>query len=194
MSMTTRIIVIDDEKHHLESLTKELDRLETLYLPIHFTGEQVDIPACPNVRLIFADLHLVGGIVSDYKRDFTVIGSLIEDVIRPSGPYLMLLWTRYPDQASTLRAFLERLQGVAKPVDILPLPKLDHLNCNGDIKNEAALVRAIDALAKGWFRSKGVLSLQGSWDSLDDQEVDTLIKEIYTTRQSDTGRIVEFED
>lgn len=189
-----RIIVLDDEQDHLNRLSEGIRQFNIPFLPLYFTGEKTDVPACPNVRVIFADLHLVGGIASDHKKDFSVIGNLIEDTIKPTGPYLILLWTRYPDQAPALRAFLERLQGVTKPVDVLPISKIDHLDGNGDVKSEATLVSTIDSLAKGWLRPEGVFSLQGAWKSLDDREVDEVIEEIYAARRRDTGRLVELED
>lgn len=194
MSQAPRVVVLDDEKNHLDRLSEEIRQFNIPFLPLHFTGQKADIPACPNVRVIFADLHLVGGIASDHMKDFSVVGSLIEDAIKPTGPYLILLWTRYPDQAPALKTFLERLQGVTKPVDVLPLSKNKHLDRDDSVKSEAALIGAIESLASGWLSSEGALGLQGAWKPLEDQEVDEMIEEIYAARRRDAGRVVEFED
>ena len=107
----------------------------------------------------------------------------------------MVLWTMYPDQAPALGTFLlDRLQGVTKPVNILPLAKADHLDGNGNIRNEAGLVRTIDDLAAGWARPHDILALAGAWGEIDDQEVDAMVEEIYAARRRDTGRPVELED
>ena len=80
------------------------------------------------------------------------------EAIRPSGPCLMVLWTIYPDQAPALRTFLgERLRDVARPVDVLPLAKAEHLDVDGNVRDEPRLARAISDLAAGWARPEGAL-------------------------------------
>lgn len=194
MAQTQRIVVIDDERDHLDSLVEEVKGFGIPCLPIHFTGEPAEVSECPGVRVIFADLHLIAGVVSDHKKDFSVIGSLLEDRIKPTGPYLLLLWTQYPEQAADLETFLERLQGVAKPVSVLALSKNDFLDGKGGVKSEAELIDAIDSLASGWLDTEGAVGLQGGWGSLDDQEVDDMIEEIYAARRRDKGRTVELDD
>ena len=138
-----RVIAIDDEPKHLQGLSLELNRYGTACLPVLFAGE-ADIAPCSYVRVIFADLHLGGGPPGDHAQDFAIIGGLIEDTIRPSGPYFIVLWTRYPDQAMALHEFLvERLQNVAKPFTVQALNKNDHLDLQGDVRNPQALVEAI---------------------------------------------------
>ncbi len=73
-----------------------------------------------------------------------MIGGLIESTIQPSGPYFIVLWTMYPDQATALYDFLvKRLQNVAKPFTVQALNKNDHLDPQGDVKSLEALVEAI---------------------------------------------------
>lgn len=146
-----KVIVIDDEASHLNGLVKGLNRCGVASLPIHF-AEEMEFPSCPDVRVIFADLHLgPGGLSSDHTTDFSTINSLLENEIKPAGPYFILLWTQYTDQAPALRTFLdERLEGVNKPFDVVPLAKADHLDLtNGDVKDEEKLVAAIESVADG---------------------------------------------
>ena len=143
MLTTPRIIAIDDEPTHIAGLTTTLNRHGVSCLAIHFTGDPAGIKACPDVRIVFADLHLVGP-ETNHKAHFSVIGGLLEDIIKPAGPYFIILWTRYSDQASALREFLEqRLNGVTKPFDVLPLAKADHLDADGNVRDAEALIRAI---------------------------------------------------
>ena len=194
MSGSVRVIVIDDDPKHLDSLIEGLGGYDTDLLRIHFTGEKPDIPACPHVRVIISDLRLFGGAMSDPAEDFAVIGSLLEDVIKPVDPYLMLLWTRYPEHASALRTFLDRLRNVAKPVAIVPLPKAEHLDDSGAVGNRIALADEINAVVGGWLGSEGALGLRDGWCPIDDHEVDALIETIYAARRHDAGRPVELED
>ena len=150
MFPSPRVIVIDDEPAHLNGLVRGLNRCGVASLPILFTEEMTQFRECPDVRVIFADLHLGLGSPSDHTTDFSTINSLLENNVKPAGPYFILLWTQYPDQAPALRTFLDqRLEGVKKPFDVVPLDKADHLDGNGDVRNEEKLVAAIDSVAGG---------------------------------------------
>lgn len=145
-----RIIAIDDREDHLIGLANCLNRNGVACLQILFTDDHTGIHACPDVRIVFADLHLVPGTASEHTADFAVIGGLLENTIRPSGPYYIVLWTQYPDQAPALREFLdERLgDGVTKPFDVCPLPKSDHIDHDGNIADET-LMEAIQNIIRG---------------------------------------------
>jgi hypothetical protein len=140
-----RIIAIDDEPEHLRGLADGLNKQGAACLQIHFTGEDSEIRACPYVRVIFADLHLSeGGAGHGHERDFAVIGGLIEGKIVPTGPYLIVLWTRFPNQAAELKNFLDvRLSGVPKPFAVVSLDKNAHLGTDGKVVDVDKLVAAI---------------------------------------------------
>ena len=139
-----RVVVIDDEPAHLEGLTRGLNQYGTACLPVHYTGETETISPCPSVRVVFADLHLSGGPPADHAQDFSTIGGLLEGTIRPSGPYLIVLWTMYPDQADHLLDFLkDRLRKVPKPFAVYALDKNDHLDPRGAVKDPKSLADAI---------------------------------------------------
>lgn len=142
MLTTPRIIIIDDNTNDLNSLTSILHQQGVACLPIHFTGETGDIKACPNVRVIFADLNLIGSSSGD-KIDFSILGGLLEETIKPSGPYFILLWTGYPDKASDLRKFLhERLVPKMRPFDVCALDKSRFLD-EGELKSPEDLISTI---------------------------------------------------
>ena len=145
-----RIIAIDDQAEHLSGLANCLNRNGVACLQIHFTGDPGGIKACPDVRIIFADLHLGSGAPSDHTTDFSTLGGLIEDTIRPTGPYFIVLWTQYPGQAQALREFLnQRLsKEVTKPFDVCPLPKSDHMDNDGNI-NDEKLMEAVCEIVHG---------------------------------------------
>ena len=139
-----KIVAIDDEASHLAGLAEGLNRHGVACLQIHFSEDPTNIMPCPDVRLIFADLHLgAGSLAADHKTDFSTIGGLLEHSIKPSGPYFIVLWTMYPEQAPKLREFLDRLQGVTKPFDVLPLAKANHLDRNGNVRDERELIDSI---------------------------------------------------
>ena len=146
MLPTPRVIAIDDDVKHLEKLIQGLNQHGTACLPIHFTKEiEIEaIPPCPYVRVIFADLHLNDGSLSDHKQDFNTIATLLERGIKPTGPYMIVLWTKSPDQADALGASLaDRLQNVSKPFSVQALDKKIYLK-SYSAENLQALVDAID--------------------------------------------------
>ena len=192
-----RVVVIDDEKSHLDGLADTLDHHDIPCHRIHYTGEPDTIPYCPDARLVIADLHLGSGALgADPTTDFSVLGTLLEEDIRPSGPYAILLWTKYPELASKLQEFLERLRGVPKPVVVTALPKADHLDLDGDghVRDEDALNRRIDEQADGWVRPRGALALVGLWDDMDEEELKAFLEEVYAERRRSVNRREERMD
>ena len=149
MLAAPKVIAIDDEREHLEGLVKGLNQYGFSCLQVHFTGDMEGIDPCSHVRVIFADLHLGAGPVSDHARDFAIIGGFIEETVKPSGPYFIVLWTMYPEQATSLQENLEeRLRAVTKPFAVLPLNKSDHLDENGNVKSIEELVEAIKSIVE----------------------------------------------
>lgn len=151
MFPSPRVVIIDDQLAHLTGLAKGLNRRGVASLQVLFTEDPTRIPPCPDVRVIFADLHLgPGSLSTNPMTDFSTVNSLLENDLRPAGPYFILLWTAYPEQAQKLREYLdERLEGVKKPFDVVPLAKADHLDVDGNVKDEDKLLAEIDSIAGG---------------------------------------------
>lgn len=144
MLSSPRIIAIDDDLTHLRGLADGLNSFGAACLAVHFKAA-TEPTACPHVRVIFADLHLTeGSQTGDHAKDMGVLGGLIEQFIRPTGPYMMVLWTRFPEQADTLQRFLDdRLKGVTKPFAVTAIDKAAYLDGNGAVKDASQLVGAI---------------------------------------------------
>ena len=146
-------IVIDDDIDHLIGLAETLNRHDIPCRQIRFSGSMDDLRSYPEVRFIFADLHLGAGTIgSDHMTDFSTIGRLLEDAIQPAGRYAIVLWTMYPDQATHLQHFLaERLQGVPGPVDVSALPKAPYLNGSDHVQDETKLFENIQKVLDELF-------------------------------------------
>ena len=191
-----RIIAIDDNPQDLAGITKGLNQYGAACLPIHFTGESGNIESYPHVRVIFADLHLIeGGAGNDHIQHFSLIVSLIEETIKPSGPYILILWTRYAEEADRLRQFLEeRLQGVPKPLAVEAIDKTPYLD-NGDLKDPDKLVEEIN----DFFHQQPQITAILNWEKrVSDATADTVssIFSLATTssnaqeRGKDVGRLL----
>ncbi len=143
-----RIIAIDDEQEDLDGLVKGLNQMGLACLSLHFTGDTEGIRSCPHVRVIFADLHLnEGSAGSDNTQHFSLIGGLIQNTIKPSGPYVLILWTKYSDEADNLRRFLdERLEATPGPLAVKAIDKMNHLQPNVNVQSTEKLVAEITSL------------------------------------------------
>ena len=148
-----RIIAIDDEKEDLEALVNALNQYGAACIPIHFEGDDKRVPSCPTVRVIFADVHLVPGMPSvqgDNKAHYSTIATLIEENVKPTGPYIVILWTNYPNEVSACEEFLSsRLEDkeVRKPFYVTSLAKEEFFERNKR-PNVQKLVDAIDRLVE----------------------------------------------
>lgn len=185
-----RIVAIDDQEEHLAGLTDCLNRSGVACLRIHFTGDTAGIPACSDVRIIFADLHLGPGAPSDHKADFAALGGLIEGTIKPVGPYFIVLWTQYPDQAEALLGFLnERMgQGVTKPFDVRPLPKSRHIDAGGTIRDDK-LMEEIDDIVRRLPQVGALLDWEGRVLGAAGRTVSSILE--LTSGKGDGGRAEE---
>src|SRR5215469_2177813 len=144
-----RIIVIDDNLTHLQQLAEGLGVDGIGCLQVYFTGDPDVVRNCPQVRVIFADLHLNDSAANtDNAAHFALIGSLLENRIVPAGPYVLILWTRYAKQAEALKAYLERLETVPKPFAVKALDKNIHLK-DDKVVDAAKLIAEIKSVLDG---------------------------------------------
>ena len=140
-----RVIVIDDNVRHLGSLVSAMQRHGVACLPMHFLNTD-NIKPCPDVRIIFSDLNLIGR-ASDHTGQFAMLTALLDDTIAPRGPYFIILWTQFPDQAAALQAYLDdNIRNVTKPAAVRAVEKNRHLKPSGDVRDERELMAAIEAL------------------------------------------------
>ena len=163
MFESTNIVIVDDNIVHLEALAKALYECGVASRRVHFSGELEDIMPCLHMRVAFLDLNLVGGTASDgFVNEFSTLGGLLDGSLRPSGPYFIVLWSMYPQQADDLQMFLnERLSEAAKPFAVYPLSKDEFLE-GGRVKDPDKLVKKTRSLLEA---DPAVAALMG-WEEL----------------------------
>ena len=135
MFAAPRFIAIDDKLSHLQAIVATLQGLGTscfgiLYdvstelHPEHFVG----------VRCLFMDLHLTSGIVStDDRNHYGIISGILDaNICCAGGPFILIVWTEYPQQCAELQNYLDTHltgdQAYARPLAILGLPKASFIN------------------------------------------------------------------
>ena len=151
-----RIIAIDDKRAELEALTEALSKTGAACLGILFDAEDGAVDRCPDARVVFFDLHLLGDAVGTPEKHFSTIVNCLEQM-KPEGPYAIIVWSQHPDEAdaeapgAALYTYLcERLDPILpRPYVVMPLPKAEHLSRSEDryvVENPGALRAKVDEL------------------------------------------------
>lgn len=147
-----RIVLIDDKKHHLHGLAHALGKLDSACLPFHFQDEGPSKRQLRNARVIFCDLHLLSdALTADTKQQLSVIaGMLSEGLEKNHGPYVLVIWTEFPDKVDGLQEYLQNLDPGQRPIEYICFDKNEFIDpSNGDLISESDLVTKIqDSLGK----------------------------------------------
>ena len=140
-----RIVVVDNEPDHLDGLMNALQRLDLSCRPLYYPQDLDGARPSPHVRVLFTDLKLVEGDMSlDPAACYGAIGGLIQDTVRPKGPYIVVLWTRHDGHAPELLTYLnDNLPVDMCPLAVAPLAKEKYLIA-GTVTDAQELVRAIN--------------------------------------------------
>ena len=139
-----RVIVVDNEREHLNGLVDALQRCGVSCRPLLYPEDLAECETNPHVRVIFADLNLLDG---DFRVDpsscHDAIGALITD-IKPMGPYFIVLWTQHDTTGDDLKTFLgKKLEG-AGPLAVATLQKADYMDLSdGHVREPSALAESI---------------------------------------------------
>lgn len=183
MFLEPRVIAIDDEERHLYGIRNALSLCGVACTPVQFTGDTT-VPECRHVRVICADLHLTPGSVGEHEQHFSRLVSIIEQDIRPKGPYMVVLWTRFGDQAEKLYSFLlERLEKVTKPFVVRALDKTKFLDSSGDVSDVPLLMDSIRESIKATPQIDALVD----WEQRALEAASDTVAEIVQLAQTATG-------
>lgn len=151
MHTAPRIVIIDDKKEHLDAIVNTFNTLGTTCYAIQYDAATGVPPMhLRGVRALFLDLHLLDGAQSGTdQRHFARLAEILQNGIDSAGgPYVLVLWTTYPEKLEAFKSFLEsRLFGdlpYTRPVSFLALDKADYINVDtGDRHHDRDLMAAI---------------------------------------------------
>ena len=149
MFVAPRFIAIDDNSIHLSAIQSALQRAGTSSYGIHYRPEDELPNVFTGVRCLFVDLHLVTSLkTSDERQNYGAIASIIDSrIAKDSGPFLLVVWTAYPQLCKDLEQYLNETLTNAKPVALLALPKADYIDIDsGEVRNADGLRAKIDEL------------------------------------------------
>jgi len=139
MILPPKVIAIDDDKPHLDALIQGLQELKIPSLPIWYQrSDTTPHEPIEHVRILFSDLHLLGSDEDNKEKHFAIIQVLLSELIgKKNGPYILVLWTRFPDQAADLASYLSnRLAAKKRPVTVFPINKKQYFGVTGNFINK----------------------------------------------------------
>jgi hypothetical protein len=119
--MHTRVVAIDDNEEHLQKITWSLGKAGFCPIPYFFDDGQIENPPpspIEGIRLIFTDVHLTPGAQNREAIHASNIIRCIKKIVAP-GPYALIFWTQYPDDATRMSQHIQeraREAGLTPPV------------------------------------------------------------------------------
>lgn len=141
MLTLARFAVIDDRKEHIEKIKSAFDVIGAPCLGVVFPDVKSD--SLHGVRVLFVDLHLLPGSSASEgaAKNYAVILSILETYIDPDGgPYILVLWTSYPEERDALVRYIdERISPEkikVKPISIIGLNKAEFFDLT-DLKDKS---------------------------------------------------------
>lgn len=143
-----RFIVLDDNKEHIDTVVQAFQRLGTACMGIHYDpAKELNAKDFSSVRTLFLDIHLIDAIpATEHTKNFAVLANILESTIsEQGGPFLLVLWTEYPDLADKLKTYLyEKLDSqkpYTRPLAVVPFPKEKFLADNEGLRK--AIIKAV---------------------------------------------------
>lgn len=131
MFTPARYVVIDDNEQELRALVDALHGMGAPCIGIKYNAATgVEPHILRGVRVLFLDLHLVGGVqVGKQEKAFEVIRDLLDTSIADKGgPYVIVLWTAHAEERDEFEEYVTaRMEAHKRPLAILSLNKNDYI-------------------------------------------------------------------
>lgn len=160
-----RVAAIDNDEGHLKKIYSALAAAGYWVMPIWYdAGELVPSPgkSVGGVRLIFSDIHLAEGRMHGVATHAEALISFLKRVVG-EGPYAIIFWTQYPDDAQEMFAEVtDRVAaaGILPPTHFGCIEKNLVLNVGDNDLLREELVKLISREVK----KCGPLLLSVSWE------------------------------
>ncbi len=193
-----RALAVDDEGDHLkaiqEAATKAGFGCVPLLYPRDTEADALNAMAfdTAQIRIVITDLHLDAAAQTRGKNaNFSLIANLIHQLnLSAWTPYVLILWTQYPEDADGLGAYLEeRLPGEKLPGLLLSLNKGDYNIPSDNVDHEKLLKDLQDKI--GGSRGINVLL---EWEREIIQAADSVVRKLLEVARSSKANVVPFDD
>ena len=123
-----KIILIDDKIEEVLPIIKFFSKLNIAVK--YFDGDSDLLPEHPSEDpvIIFSDIVLIEGIGTKSKT--AAIVGVISEIIKKNIPYILILWTKNLSEVEQMKNDLDEME--LKPVEIIPLDKMEYIEINSD--------------------------------------------------------------
>lgn len=153
IGQSPRIVLIDDKMHHLHGLAQALGKLDSACLPFHFQDQGPSKRQLRNARVIFCDLHLLSdALTADTKQQLAVIAGMLSEGLETNhGPYVLVIWTEFPDKVDGLQEYIDTLSPGQRPIEYICFNKNDFIDSkDGKLIAEGNLIAKIQESLGKW--------------------------------------------
>lgn len=117
----TRVAAIDDNEDHLQKIVWGLGKAGFCPVPFFFEDGKLENPPSvpiPWVRIVFTDIHLVGGGPNNEKVHAANIVRCLKKIVG-AGPYALIFWSQYPADGQRMTQLIEETapgSGLTRPI------------------------------------------------------------------------------
>lgn len=149
MFTSGRYVIVDDDVKELRMLVDALQGAGVPCLGVRYTDEAgVEARFLSGARVLFLDLHLTTGApASDIAVPAGIITTILEEARQEgTAPYIVVLWTKHPDQKIAFEEYLfDNLAPGKRPLRVVGLDKNPFLAANTGAKLLEAVTQTISA-------------------------------------------------
>ncbi|SFP97701.1 hypothetical protein [Ralstonia sp. NFACC01] len=166
----SRVVAIDDDEDHLQKIVWGLGKAGFCAIPFFFDdGKLEDEPSAPlpGIRLVFTDIHMVGGGQHNDVIHATNIVKCLKKIVG-TGPYVLIFWSQFPDEKDRIGGLINERSIGAKlnpPIGYGAINKNDVFNlesASGEDAFNASRLRDLILEAVQSFRT---IAVPAAWEN-----------------------------
>jgi len=112
----SRVAAIDDVEDHLQKIVWGLGKAGFCAIPFFFQDGRLENPPeqpLPGIRIVFSDIHLVGGGPNNEKTHAANIIQCLKRIVS-AGPYVLIFWSQFPADGDRIAALIGERAADAK--------------------------------------------------------------------------------
>lgn len=164
-----RVAAIDDNEDHLQKIVWGLGKAGFCPIPFFFDDGKLEnepLQPLPGIRIVFTDIHMIYGGVNNPKTHAANIIRCLRKIVG-SGPYALIFWSQFPDDADSIAALIEARAaeaGLTPPIGHASVDKKEVFKVteeNGDEAFDPGKLRDLILDRIGGFKTLAVAS---SWE------------------------------
>lgn len=112
----SRVAAIDDDEDHLQKIVWGLGKAGFCPIPFFFDDGKLENPPdqpLPGLRIVFSDIHMVGGGPQNEKLHAANIIQCLKKIVS-DGPYVLIFWSQFPDESDRIIKLIQERAREAK--------------------------------------------------------------------------------